>query len=810
MKSAPLTFENVKGTAFDSSFDGEYLVVAGQLGLTVVSIGLPSTSWLKVKTNRNVVKQVKFHPNNKLNLFASISGQVVDLYELSRSSLLQKITSFTAHSRRISDFCWSPSDDNLMVCCADQDTISFWDLRETQKPCFELKLIFGASQAKFAPNIHDILLTSHGCDLRLWDLRNMRSTVYPVNQFTATESRINALQWHPHEPNIFATSEICGKIKLWDMTDRNKSVPKVVTDNADIRAWRFMFSPEGDELASISLPSRAEGSSCVNIFSNLALENPQPLNVDDGDIVMDICWQKQVYKSTKYLFTLHKSNKLCRHPVAYELSNEVRDEMATPIAQSAADEERDRLIAEHAEDPNLDDSVVFTNYEDYNMTTTAVDASTGCFSTTPSKNTAAALSADSLPRHTVHSLRGALSNLGATATVSSQSPIASEWYRWITAPNKTGGDLYFELESLGNRKHTTEGLYTTEVNFQRAAIGFSYMHWNSCRKIMFEMRFHRSFIENGLVFVEVIQKDSPLTPDKATLFLTLLQQESDEQAKIVSEQTILSRVFQHLPEIVESMKIFTASMPISTANDPNAVIPVTYTPSPYDHFVPAPRNCGARFNGSGYLVTFGRVNYASFSKIPRIKATVASMNGDNTNTHQQTDFVSSRRKSVQKARRGGEDAENSESIYDFITFPSSSAEIPRVLAAPGGIISKRSGKRHTQKSNTILSSLGRTSGTDFAGMLVRPVNPRSLADYCVLVATPSQINAVGSSSIGRQKPLIASNGESNNRLCSVNSSTSPTLFSSSATSSSNTVIAVPSTHPLPQLCPECSWVYLCD
>lgn len=69
------------------------------------------------------------------------------------------------------------------------------------------------------------------------------------------------------------------------------------------------------------------------------------------------------------------------------------------------------------------------------------------------------------------------------------------------------------------------------------------------------MRFHKFFIENGLVFVEVLQKDSPLTPEKATLFLTLLQQESDEQAKLVSATTVLARMLQKLPTLVESMKV---------------------------------------------------------------------------------------------------------------------------------------------------------------------------------------------------------------------------------------------------------------
>lgn len=82
------------------------------------------------------------------------------------------------------------------------------------------------------------------------------------------------------------------------------------------------------------------------------------------------------------------------------------------------------------------------------------------------------------------------------------------------------------------------------------------MHWNKCRKINIEMRFHKNFIDNGMVFVEVLQKDSPLTPDKATLLLALIQQECEVQVKIPSDLTILQRVFRKLPEFVESMKVF--------------------------------------------------------------------------------------------------------------------------------------------------------------------------------------------------------------------------------------------------------------
>lgn len=274
----------------------------------------------------------------------------------------------------------------------------------------------------------------------------------------------------------------------------------------------------------------------------------------------------------------------------------------------------------------------------------------------------------------------------------------------MTAPSVTGGDLLTELEAL--RKPTTEGLSTTEINFQRAAIGFSYSHWNKCPKINFEMRFHRNFIENGLVFVEVIQKDSPLSADKAILFLTLLQQESDDQVKATSSATVLSRTLQQLPRLIESMKIFTPSIEIApnaqsqtTANSSlsgsadeqlnltemtdepsrHQTMSISYTPSPYDDQVPAPRISGARFNGSGFLVLFGQATFA----LPRSRRKPLPADGD------------------ERAAK---------------VFSPMSPAIPRAIAARQ--------KKATMGRNTELH----TSESE------RHTTPRSLAEYAIWVA----------------------------------------------------------------------------
>lgn len=60
----------------------------------------------------------------------------------------------------------------MQISAAENDGVSVWDLRTTlRKPNAQLGLTFGAGQSKFAPHLNNYLLTTHGTDVRLWDLR---------------------------------------------------------------------------------------------------------------------------------------------------------------------------------------------------------------------------------------------------------------------------------------------------------------------------------------------------------------------------------------------------------------------------------------------------------------------------------------------------------------------------------------------------------------------------------------------------------------------------------------------------------------
>lgn len=183
--------------------------------------------------------------------------------------------------------------------------------------------------------------------------------------------------------------------------------------------------------------------------------------------------------------------------------------MATPIAQTSTDEERDRLVAEatnllggvgapivgDADDgtggeegivPELTDS---DNDDDAEVAPKRGDGyesadSSSTATTTrapPSLSGGYALSksvtsaGSSSPKHNatlITSGIGGRTHANSTTmpgvgggVASSNTPLSpminSEWTRFIRAPNRGGGDLLTELEAL--RKHIIDWLYTYEV-----------------------------------------------------------------------------------------------------------------------------------------------------------------------------------------------------------------------------------------------------------------------------------------------------------------------------------------------------------
>lgn len=147
--------------------------------------------------------------------------------------------------------------------------------------------------------------------------------------------------------------------------------------------------------------------------------------------------------------------------------------MATPIAQTVVDEERDRLIVEHPDDiPSVNilfddfhyrtDMISHANWSNPNTINVARLPGIS-LSAAKSGGASGSIGGGSASSPNAPRVSAIASLVRATQQqhIAPQSPIMSEWSTWVLAPNRTGGDLLTELEAL--RKHTTEGLYTTEV-----------------------------------------------------------------------------------------------------------------------------------------------------------------------------------------------------------------------------------------------------------------------------------------------------------------------------------------------------------
>lgn len=104
------------------------------------------------------------------------------------------------------------------------------------------------------------------------------------------------------------------------------ATPSVVS-MAQLDAWRFAFAPDGEELATLSLPANTNATNAVSLYTNLiTFDAARTLKRDDaGGTVVDMCWwwqrrpqQQKAMRATKFIYTLSKRHRLCRHPVAYE------------------------------------------------------------------------------------------------------------------------------------------------------------------------------------------------------------------------------------------------------------------------------------------------------------------------------------------------------------------------------------------------------------------------------------------------------------------------------------------------------------
>uniref|UniRef100_F1KQX5 WD repeat-containing protein 59 n=1 Tax=Ascaris suum TaxID=6253 RepID=F1KQX5_ASCSU len=642
--------KETNATAADNDAFGKYICLEGSRCLTVIDAEKYGTTPLSVKTTRHEVSILRWQKLNAAEgrLIASVCGQYVDIHSVSVESI-STVSTVRVHPLNVTDIDWCAHDANSFVTSSIDDAINVWDVRDLRRPSAQLHVVAGAEQAKWAPHAQHYLCTSHGTDIRLWDIRSVAS---PLQSIPAHLQKMCCVVWHPTDPLCFVTTSLDGYIKMWNFADLTK--PRYSIGMLPAPVWKLKFSFDGEEFASIRLPQNGVQTSknTLNVWRSGELDNAQAMKCDD-DVILDVCWQKSQSRrrSFKYLYSVSRSGKLRRYPLSpYEVACNSTVDITTPIPVDSTewDGERAQATSFHIDVDVADDRTPHRSmpanvarsvcpYLGKDMTRFAVHR-------VNEGNVEQKLDART-NSHRVMELRRSDAEAPLPG-FSSPIPPAAEWRVWIKASRVEGG-LRSELDAL--RHLGTQGLFTDEVDLLHATVALSYVHYASNKKVKFMIRFRPAYA-NGQVCIEIVEEDSPLNKEQAAQLLELLFKEATASADTCTT-TALASALKKLPEIIDSIKVFSpksidipragnafdlrggcasaeagrvaprsvdSETPKASSLKPGYLSPSQFR-SMFDKWVPSPRTCGARFNGSGFLVVFGPVKFCHRKEVPKTK-----------------------------------------------------------------------------------------------------------------------------------------------------------------------------------------------
>ncbi|MFH4974258.1 hypothetical protein AB6A40_000967 [Gnathostoma spinigerum] len=611
-------------TAIASDSSGHFICLGGARCMTVVKTEEFGNSPYSIKFNRSAVDLLRWQRLlfSDGKYISSAGGQYVDVFAINDTSLLL-LCSVRAHPLNITDTDWSAHQPNVLVTCSIDDSVCIWDIRHFASPCKKLNVVAGAEQAKWSPLAEHLLCTAHGTDIRIWDTRNLIS---PLHSLPSHLMKICCLEWHPTDPRCFVTTSLDCYMKMWDLYDLSK--PRRSVGVLTLPIWKIRFSIDGDEFASIPLPPNNNLKvSFLNIWRTSEPENQQVLKCD-SDVVVDICWQRGQLKRRKFkcLYSLSRSGKLRRYPITpSEVSMSSSSEQVAPLTPSTGtDGDRNpygSLDNGLGSTSNLCAELASSHHSGHSKKD-LIDSQGDVQGVIMHRTCSSTLSA-TIPKTTV----AAFDTLSSSLGIPTSPKTDSDWRIWLSTPNLQGG-MRMELEALQTLH--VDGLTTGDINATTMSLSLTYEHSKTGEKINFLLRFHPAFPRTNKIYVEIVEQGSLLDREQAARLLSMLKQEAIAVSSDSDDGTFLSRVLRKLPKIIETTKIFQPKpidIPrfdlsrtdgyerVSYENEfrvvDQDVKPNTIRSSPpyldwsSDTRVPSPRTCGARFNGSGFLIVFG-------------------------------------------------------------------------------------------------------------------------------------------------------------------------------------------------------------
>ncbi|VDK68372.1 unnamed protein product, partial [Litomosoides sigmodontis] len=345
---------------------------------------------------------------------------------------------------------------------------------------------------------------------------------------------------------------------------------------------------DGNEFASISLPmyGQLEESCALSLWKTNTLEIIQVIGCED-DVLLDLCWQRFRMRRQTYscLYSASRYGKLRKYNLPL-FEDQSEGKSCSPKAAGKAGE-----IVENAFVPDEEIKELKTK-------TQALFANTNCTS-----------------KH------------GKLSLITNKMEIIENGL-CMAVPRQVDA-LIGELILL--RRMYSEDLTVEQLDDKRSVIT-----WRRSAALKFRIKTILSLEERmeGFthVIIQIMNEESYLSVNEVETILKML---SDETASIdmsLEKEPILPSILQNLFKIVASMEIFaprsldipqrpevhfcksassesgshSVVLEATPAVPPKSTLSSPLLSTSYDRWIPSPRTCGARFNGSGFLVIFGQ------------------------------------------------------------------------------------------------------------------------------------------------------------------------------------------------------------
>ena len=197
------------------------------------------------------------------------------------------------HVRSVNDIEWQAQSPHILASCSSDAYIYIWDTREpsTEQRAFTSYRMdrSGVSQLAWNRSDGNILASTHGGFVRIWD---MRKESLPVKCIRAHESQIFGIDWSHTNESELVTCALDKLVKFWDVNNPENFIDYIQTSSPIRRA---KYTPFGSGLVTASssthtdlkLWSRNDLSAPVHTFTSSSVRG-QPT---------DFVWR---YTSSKF------------------------------------------------------------------------------------------------------------------------------------------------------------------------------------------------------------------------------------------------------------------------------------------------------------------------------------------------------------------------------------------------------------------------------------------------------------------------------------------------------------------------------